>query len=104
MIQAFLTTCDTAGFDGLAEWKRTTLFDDATGEFYVPYFLFSESEEEALLCVAFDGVGYVLESGHVYVPADWVRRERPETEPAIARLKAHLLGVMAAECPPVAGP
>jgi hypothetical protein len=62
----------------LAEWERTIWLDEETGEVYVPATATGLPEATVMMMCGFETVGVLMDSGHLYVPLYWVRREYPE--------------------------
>jgi hypothetical protein len=63
----------------LAKWQRSLLVAE-DGEVYVPAVATGFSEQMVGMCWCWDGVSMWQESGHLYVPLSWVRREYPKLE------------------------
>lgn len=72
------------GSDVLSEWLRTSFIGD-DGTVYLPCGAMGD-ENQALLCLAYDGVSYVQHERHIYAPAWWLRKEHPQ--------HTHLIDVM----------
>jgi len=67
--------------DILPEWLCTS-FREEDGTVYLPCAAFG-NEQEALLCLGYDGVRMVVDEGHVYAPSEWLAREHPQHAEAI---------------------
>jgi hypothetical protein len=67
----------------LPEWRRSACL--VKGEVYLPATI-AGIEGRVLHCAAFDGVGIIQDSGHIFVPASWMRQEYPDLAEVIDKL------------------
>ncbi|HYW79199.1 MAG TPA: hypothetical protein VE890_06450 [Thermoguttaceae bacterium] len=79
------------GFNGQLppQWLRTSFVDrDGSGEaidrVYIPIDLLGNPMKQ-FLCACIDGVPMARDSGHYYVPASWIMRQRPDMARQIQR-------------------
>jgi hypothetical protein len=73
-------------------WKRSACL--CGGEVYIPAAVLGD-ERRVLLHLIADGVGFVRDSGHTYVPASWAKRGYPaevELVDGIERLVREQIG------------
>jgi hypothetical protein len=63
----------------LPRWRRRAFVDTGTDTVFLPTMATNTkpSELQLTLCANFDGIATVLDSRHVYFPADWLAGERP---------------------------
>ncbi|MGE9760933.1 hypothetical protein [Pseudomonas sp. PDM20] len=61
----------------MPEWSRTIGVTDK-GQVYVPAAM-GGNEQQVVLCLAWDGTDCIEHLNHVFVPADWMAKEFPQT-------------------------
>lgn len=71
------------------KWLRTIGVDDK-GALYVPAVVSGRSEQEVMLCANYDGIPIAVLEKHLFVPADWLKREFPLCAPGVAKLEANM--------------
>jgi hypothetical protein len=73
----------------IPKWKRSAGLDD-DGTVFIPAIIAS-NEMNVMMCTGFDGTDVVTYLNHIYVPADWMAREFPETAEVCATIKRQVL-------------
>jgi hypothetical protein len=72
----------------IPKWALTFGVDDS-GQLYVPSVL-AAAPMVVFLCASYDGTKAILDGEHAYYPADWVKREFPQTRKTIERIEDQL--------------
>lgn len=62
----------------IQKWQRSAAITDE-GVVFVPGAI-AGSEHEVMLCAAYDGTSVINHLKHLYVPANWLAKEFPETK------------------------
>jgi hypothetical protein len=71
------TAEDPEGFEAAPAWKRSAILDD-NGSVWVPAII-AGNERIVFLCLGYDAQNYIIEQGHVFVKAEWMKKTFPET-------------------------
>lgn len=58
-------------------WTRRAIIDE-NGAVFVPPAVAGVSEMAAMLCAGWDGQSGICNSGHIYLPAEWMKSEYPD--------------------------
>jgi hypothetical protein len=74
-----------AGARKVPVWLRSAALAP-DGTVFVPAAI-AGSEMDTLLSAAYDGTTMVKSDGHIYVPADWLKREYPKTAELVAKIE-----------------
>lgn len=81
-----------AGWEEWESWMgQIGVMDDGT--VFIPAVYTGAGDMAVVLCASFDGVPTVTEDGHVYVPADWVKREYPQNADVVDKILRHVKAV-----------
>jgi len=67
-----------AGSQKIPEWFRSAGITE-NGKIFVPAAIAGD-ESEVALCLLYDGTESYTHLNHIYVPADWMVREFPNTQ------------------------
>jgi hypothetical protein len=68
-----------------------------TGQIYVPAVATDGNEFLVQLCCCWDGAEVMMDSGHCYVPLEWVREHYPELNDLWAIMEREAIRGMAQE-------
>ena len=60
------------------------------GTVFIPAATTGKGDMEVLLCAGFDGTPIVKDKRHLLVPADWVKREFPQSAELVDKILSHV--------------
>lgn len=75
------------------EWLRSAALAE-DGTVFVPLAI-AGNENTAFLCAMFDGTRVIEDSGHLYVPADWLGGAMPSTAEICAKIAGNVMRTLA---------
>lgn len=65
--------------------SRAIVSDDGT--LFVPALISGQSDMAVLLCAGWDGTPVMEHEGHLYAPAEWLKKEFPATAETVDLIK-----------------
>jgi myo-inositol-hexaphosphate 3-phosphohydrolase len=80
------------GKKSIPSWARIAIVSDDDVLFVTPA-VADISEMTALLCAGWDGTPVINYNEHIYVPADWMKREYPRCVDLVDKISARVAKV-----------
>ena len=89
----WVTARHPEGYKRKGKWALQAYLGD-DDKVYAPAAI-AGGEQYVFLCAAFDGVDFVLDAGHVYLPVDWLAAAFPEVAEVAEKIDARVRQTLA---------